>query len=290
MKKDTFLAEGIQELPNFFDPVASKYLLETALKTRNLPEIFLTEAECRAEFRTGKKFIQFSPQPGRNLIEKLNTNFIFSSTKFQEEMVKVCGEKWKILDCKLVMGVPFKYIPNWLNAELDGKLVANLGPYVKEQYRDITYFRGIYFHQDNIDFPDRAADFITAYLYLDDVDENTSPIHLLLRSHVLGASVFPYKLEEINSGNYKYINDFGDQTICQLKILTGGAGSLYYWHSSILHGTLPHINDKPRLSLRIIIAKNSETHTSCLLDQLNSEIKGNLSLTQTKAKFGLKEK
>ena len=37
--------------------------------------------------------------------------------------------------------------------KIDGVNVANLGPYIKQKYRDITYFRGIDFHQDIIDYP-----------------------------------------------------------------------------------------------------------------------------------------
>lgn len=80
-------------------------------------------------------------------------------------MNKVCGKNYKILNSKFVMGIPHKFIPSWLEIELKDSLVSNLGPYVKEIYRDITYFRGIDWHQDIIDYPERNSDFITAYIY-----------------------------------------------------------------------------------------------------------------------------
>ena len=52
----------------------------------------------------------------------------------------------------------------------------------KEEHRDLTYFKGIDFHQDIIDFPDRDPDFITAYIYLDKVDTKTSPLYLIPNS------------------------------------------------------------------------------------------------------------
>ena len=47
-----------------------------------------------------------------------------------------------------------------------------MGRFIKEKYRDITYFRGIDFHQDIIDFPHKQSDFATFYVYLDNVDKN----------------------------------------------------------------------------------------------------------------------
>ena len=45
-------------------------------------------------------------------------------------------------------------------------LAANLGPYIKK-YRDVTYFRGIDYHMDQIDFPNsKKSDFVTFFLYL----------------------------------------------------------------------------------------------------------------------------
>ena len=72
---------------------------------------------------------------------------------------------------------------------------VNLGKYIKEEHRDLTYFKGIDFHQDIIDFPDRDPDFITAYIYLDKADTKTSPLYLIPNSFKLGATSFPHNLK-----------------------------------------------------------------------------------------------
>lgn len=90
--------------------------------------------------------------------------------------------------------MPDSWIPDWVIHEIDSLGVANLGPYIKPEFHDITYFHGIDFHQDLIDHPNRKADFITLYVYLDDVDEGMAPLAVVPRSHIFGATTFPHKI------------------------------------------------------------------------------------------------
>jgi len=278
MKKYDFVKDGFKSLPGFFDSDKTIELMNSALATRDLSDIFLSQEAFLSE----QKHTMVNPRPGRNLIEKLETNFIFSNEKFQQEMKKTCGEKWRILDYKFVMGVPDKYLPQWLKIELDDRLVANLGAYVKEEYRDITYFRGIDFHQDIIDFPERDSDFITVYIYLDDVGENSSPLYILPGSHALGVSTFPHSLTRQENNQYTYQNDYLDSKLCDLLKLTGLAGTMSYWHCNTLHGTQPHIDDKPRISVRILVEKNAKSNTGCEIDLANEVSTGSLSLSTTR--------
>ena len=64
--------------------------------------------------------------------------------------------------------------------------------------------------------------------------------------------------------------------------LTGPGGSLYLWHSNLLHGTQPNLHDKPRISLRNLVEKNTEEENDCPLDNMNKIIKGSLKLTKTR--------
>ncbi len=105
-----------------------------------------------------------------------------------------------MIDRKIVCGVPAKSIPAWLKARIIGNPVNNLGAYVKPQYRDVTYFYGIDFHQDLIDFKDRDADFITLYVYLHPVTRADAPLHVLENTHALGAAVFPHDLTKQADG------------------------------------------------------------------------------------------
>ena len=275
---NTFISHGYQICEKIFDEDQCKLLLNNVLKTRDLTNVFLSEKKFKKE----ENHLGVNPRPGRNLLEKLDTTFIFFNEDFNLKMTKALGDSWRILDYKLVMAFPKNYIPKWLSAELNDILVANLGPYVRPEYRDITYFQGVDFHQDTIDFPDRESDFITAYIYLDKVDENLSPLHLLSHSHKLGASVFPHNLKVIERNKYLYKNDFNDQQNCDLIKLMGDGGSLYYWHCNTLHGTQPQIDDKPRVSVRILIEKNSKTKSDCLVDGANKISKGSLSLKKTR--------
>ena len=65
------------------------------------------------------------------------------------------GEGYEILNKKIVCGVPESSVPPWLRARILGNPVNNLGAYVRPEYRDITYFYGIDFHQDLIDYKNR---------------------------------------------------------------------------------------------------------------------------------------
>ena len=75
---------------------------------------------------------------------------------------------------------------------------ANLAHFVKKQHTDITWFHGIDFHQDLVDWQNHQPDFITLYVYLEDVDINMAPIFLLPKSHKLGPSIFPHNCNLIN--------------------------------------------------------------------------------------------
>ena len=275
---NNFVINGFEEHINFFDKTECLNLMNAALDTRNINELFLS----KEMFEKEKKFKGVNPVVGRNLLEKMDTNFIFSSKKFNDKMIQVCGKKYKILNSKFVMGIPKKFIPKWVENELRDTLVSNLGPFVQEKYRDITYFSGIDFHQDIIDHPDRNSDFITVYIYLDKVDRNAAPLYLLQNSHSLGPATFPHKLVKKDTNQYLYKNDFDKEIICDLKELTNVGGTLYYWNCNLLHGTQPQINDVPRISVRILVKKDENDDEICLIDLSNNKINGPLSLSKTR--------
>ena len=55
----------------------------------------------------------------------------------------------------------------------------HLGAFVRPEFRDVTYFYGIDFHQDLIDYKNRPADFLTLYVYLHPVTRSDAPLFLL---------------------------------------------------------------------------------------------------------------
>ena len=157
----------------------------------------------------------------------------------------------------------------------------NLAKFVKPIFRDMTYFYGIDFHQDIIDFPDRPSDFITVYIYLDNVDKNCSPLHVVPNSHLGGATSFPHNLK---SSNNELLYKPNKKILIKSKIkqLLGNAGTCFVWHPFILHGTQPQKNDKPRVSVRILVEKNRRGKLNCEIDQVNKKIKGKLSLIKVR--------
>jgi hypothetical protein len=233
---------------------------------------------------TNQTYFGTNPKPGRNLLHQLNCSFIFENKKFLSEMKKTLGTNYRILDYKLVMGVPNSIIPKWILKKTINQHTVNLGAFIKPKYRDITYFRGIDFHQDIIDFPTRNPDFVTAYIYLEKVNKNTSPLYLIPNSHKLGATVFPHKLIIKNKTTVYYFNK-KKKIKSNIFMLTGNAGSLSYWHPFILHGTQPHKFNLPRISIRLLVEKNRRININCDLDKLNKKITGKQQLSITQKEF-----
>ncbi len=124
---------------------------------------------------------------------------------------------------------------------------------MKPHYRDVTYFFGIDFHQDLIDFKDRDADFVTLYVYLHPVTRADAPLYLLENSHALGASVFPHDLTKAGAGRWTYRNGVQGEVACPQIMLTGDTGFAALWHACTLHGTQPDAADEERISLRYLI-------------------------------------
>jgi hypothetical protein len=273
-----FINDGIESVPNFFNKKECKKLLNQALKKIDFKKIFKSEKE----FNKKKKFKDVNPRVGRNLISTLDTRFIFLDKRFNELMNKTMGNSWRVLDYKFVCAMPPVFIPEWVKKKLKGEFVPNLGAYIKEKFQNVTFFRGIDYHQDIIDFPDRDSDFITAYVYLDKVNDKTSPIVLLPKSHKLGASIFPHNITKIKNKKLLLKNDFNKSIIIKPKVIRSGGGTLSYWHCSTLHGTKPIIGKKPRISVRILVEKNSKRIEKSLIDKVNKKIIGKLSLIKTR--------
>lgn len=262
-----FINNGFEQKNNFFKKKDCEKLKKDILKTRNFNNIWLSERN----YKINKIIKTFNPRPGRNLIEKLNTEFIFSNEKFINLVDKLLGSKWKVLDYKLVVAVNVNTIPLWIKKITSNVKIPNLGRFIKEKFRDITYFSGIDFHQDIIDYPHKQSDFITFYLYLDEVKNNSSPLILLPKSHLYGAKIFPHKLIKLMNNKYKYYITDKKFKILNHKILKGKTGNLYFWHPCMLHGTQPSDRNDFRISVRILIEKN-QSKEGFIIDKINKKL------------------
>lgn len=273
-----FIERGYHAFPRL-DAAAAWALLAKIKALRAFGEnLFLTEAE----FDANPQYVGVNPAPGRNLLERFEDDlaFVEQDAGVTEALGAMLGDGYEILLKKLICGVPASVVPAWLKARIHGNPVNNLGAYVRPEFRDITYFYGIDFHQDLIDYPDREADFVTLYVYLHEVGAHDAPLFLLEDSHRLGGSLFPHDLTKAADG-WLYRDGRGGEVMTRQHLLTGPAGYAAMWHACTLHGTQPDAADNERLSLRYLVARAPGVRNSGV-DVVNATLNGPLSLAATR--------
>ncbi|OYW95891.1 MAG: hypothetical protein B7Z13_00300, partial [Caulobacterales bacterium 32-67-6] len=198
-----FIAHGAHVFDELIDPQAAAALLADIRATRPFDHrLFLSEAEFDAD----PQHVGVNPRPGRNLLERFEDRlgFVEQAAHITSALQALLGEGYELLNRKVVCGVPQTSVPPWLRARILGNPVNNLGAYVRPEYRDVTYFYGIDFHQDLIDYRDRPADFLTLYVYLHPVSRLDAPLFLLTGSHQLGGTVFPHDLTRQDAETWTY--------------------------------------------------------------------------------------
>jgi hypothetical protein len=213
--------------------------------------------------------------------------FLERDPAIDSALTSILGTGYRVLFKKIVAAIPGQWIPSWVKNELEHMNVPNLGAFVKPEFRNVTYFHGILYHQDVIDYRDRPSDFLTLYAYLNDVGPNDSPLYLVPHSCCFGATSFPHDVAYQDEGGerttLRYADRRGRQIDLQHDVLVGPAGSVYVWHPCCLHGTLPSTVTRRRaapanrISLRYIVAKGDEAPRA-LIDELNERIEGPLTL------------
>jgi hypothetical protein len=275
---DDFIARGYHMFGAPVDPAAAARLLAKIRATRAFDaSLFLAEAAFDAD----PQHVGVNPRPGRNLLERFDDElaFVEGDPAIVAGLTELLGEGYETLNKKLVCGVPAKAVPAWLKARITDNPVNNLGAYVRPEYRDVTYFYGIDFHQDLIDYKDRDADFVTLYVYLHPVGSHDAPLYLLEESHRLGGTLFPHDLSRHGNG-WRYRDRAGGEVMTRQVMLTGGAGFTAMWHACTLHGTQPDAADNERLSLRYLFAKRPGMRGG--LDAVNASLRGPLRLGDTR--------
>jgi hypothetical protein len=277
---EDFIRDGAHLFDQPVDAHACAGLLARIRATRDFDSsLFLTEEAFDAD----PQYTGVNPRPGRNLLEGLEDRlaFVEKDPRIVDGVTALLGPDYEILNKKVVCGVPAGSVPEWLRKRILGNPVNNLGAYVRPQYRDVTYFYGIDFHQDLIDYKAREADFLTLYIYLHPVGRADAPLYLLEGSHTLGGSVFPHNLTRIGDKDWLYVNGEHGETVARQKVLTGETGFAAMWHACTLHGTQPDAADHERISLRYLIARRHDGPTG--MDAVNAKLRGPLSLTSTRA-------
>jgi hypothetical protein len=267
----SFVQDGIGSLGDSLDSAACQALYDRILSDRSFsPEMFLSEPSYRANPQNRR----VNPIAGeRNLIERYDLSSIEQSPRFVAALAAVLGHGYRLERRKFVVSLPQNWVPGWVRKEVDGVASANINPYVHEEFRDVTYMQGIDFHQDMIDFRDREPDFVTCYIYLAEVGVDDSPIYLVPGSHRLGGTVFPHDLRVLDRAETRihYRADAKHEADLPIHRLTGAAGTGYFWHSCMLHGTRLHVGRLPRISIRYIVQKDP-SDSDTLLDRANREL------------------
>ncbi|HET9159725.1 MAG TPA: hypothetical protein VFN88_03865 [Caulobacteraceae bacterium] len=274
-----FIDKGFHVFRDGVDKGAAARLLQTVKAERRFDGgLFLTEAEFDAD----PQYTGVNPKPGRNLIERYEDllAFVEADEGIVSGLTELLGERYDLLNKKFVCGVPRRWVPEWVRKRIAGNPVNNLGAYIRPDFRDVTYFYGIDFHQDLIDYRDREADFVTLYVYLHPVGRQDAPLFLLDGSHVLGGVMFPHDLERTGHERWIYRDGFGRQAQVRQHLLIGDTGYAAMWHACTLHGTQPDAADHERISLRYLFAKTTNVRTG--IDRVNETLKGPISLSATR--------
>jgi hypothetical protein len=274
-----FEGQGLHVFPHGVDPQACAALLAKIRATRAFDDsLFLSQAAFDAD----PQYVGVNPCPGRNLLDDLagDLAFVERDPAIVAGLTELLGADYEIANRKVVCGVPAKAVPAWLKARITDNPVNNLGAFVQPRFRDVTYFYGIDFHQDLIDFKDRDADFVTLYVYLHAVGAHDAPLFLLQESHRLGATLFPHDLARTSAG-WLYRDGRGRSLDVRQTLLTGAAGYAAMWHPCTLHGTQPDAADNERLSLRYLFAKRPGVRAG--MDAVNATLLGPTRLSATRA-------
>jgi hypothetical protein len=276
---DDFRDHGRHIFDSPVNPLEAGRLLAKIRADRHFDHrLFLTQDEFDAD----PVYIGVNPKPGRNLLERFegDLGFVERAPHVVEGLSALLGEDYQLINKKVVCGVPAQSVPPWLRERIAGNPVNNLGAFVRPQYRDVTYFYGIDFHQDLIDFKGRDADFLTLYVYLHPVSRMDAPLFLLEGSHALGATVFPHDLARDGFEHWSYGDGRGGAARVRQRILTGDAGYAAMWHACTLHGTQPDAADHERISLRYLFGPGAAGGDG--MARVNAALKGPLRLADTR--------
>ena len=274
-----FVAKGRHLFAKPLNACAAGELLADIRATRRFDaSLFLDEKA----FDANPQHTGVNPRPGRNLLDRFEDRlgFVEDAPAITAALTVLLGDGYQVLDRKIVCGVSARTVPSWLSQRLAGNPVNNLGAYVHPEVRDVTYFYGIDFHQDLIDYKSREADFLTLYVYLHPVGPLDAPLHLLDSSHALGASVFPHDLERESDTVWRYRNGAHGETRLSQRVLTGETGFAALWHACTLHGTQPDAADHERISLRYLFAP--APGRTGRIAEVNAALRGPLSLSATR--------
>ena len=284
---DQFPHNGCANIGAILDPARSSALREWIDKRRPItPDIFYQTPE---DFERHGRWSRYAPgRDDHNLLlsPELDLSFIEDNSVFRDTMTRLCGAKWQVMKKSIIRSAPRRALPEWLYEWMREVGRPNLNPFVKDELQDVQYFLTTDFHQDKTR-PD--SNFVTFYIYLDEVDSDYSALQILGGSHKPGMNTYPHNLRRdyIDKSKWYYSDGNGNHETCHEHFVTGEPGSVFCFHCLTLHGTGYNDSESPRISLRYLIEMGGGMDDeSCLLSEANKTVYGPTQLTMNRTDVG----
>lgn len=271
---ESFPEAGFADLGTFLDPEKSQALRAQINRDHPLtPAIFYDSVE---EFEKKGRWERYAP--GRTDHNYLVTggadlSFIEENEDFLSHAEALVGPGYQIMKKSVIRSVNRSVVPEWIIGRVRDLGRPNLNPFVRDDFQNVQHFLHTDYHQDKTR---PEANFVTVYIYLDQVDAAYSALRILEGSHKLGLTPYPHNLRGSwpADGTVYYSDGHGNHLKCKNLVATGGPGTVVCFHDMTLHGTVPNDSDDPRISLRYLITPGPDSGVGSLLDRANRLVIG----------------
>lgn len=279
---------GCADFGNLLDAAPCRELREWINARRPVSRSIFYSSE--AEFKDKGRWINYAPgRTSHNLLldSSLDLRFIEENPRFVDVMQRLCGANYEIFKKSIIRSVPVWAAPEWVVEYMLDVGRPNMNPFVRDEFQDVQYFLCTDFHQDKTR---PESDFVTVYIYLDDVDPTYSALQILSGSHKLGMTTYPHSLRRSlrDPGVWFYSDGLGNHMQCPSRVVTGEPGSVTGFHCMTLHGTGYNQSRNPRISLRYLIKMNNQRpDLDCLHAKANERIIGPKKMLHTRVDVGV---
>lgn len=240
----------------------------------------------QAKFEKNGRWHRYAPgTDDHNLLlsKELDLGFIENAPEFMDAAKALVGKNYRIMKKSIIRSVPGQILPEWIYEYVKDVGRPNLNPFVFDQYQDVQYFHATDYHQDKTR---ETSNFVTVYIYLDEVDASYSALRVLSGSHLLGMTIYPHSLRRsADSNTWFYSDTEGHHMRCNEIVVEGHSGSAFVFHGLTLHGTVLNNSKDPRISLRYLLTPG-EPNDTCLLSKANQLIQGPQFISKNRTDVG----
>ncbi len=274
---DHYPENGCAVFGSILDPAECVRLRERLRRERPLDASMFYETEDAFE-RHGR-WHRYAPGPGHNILEAMSNgelDFIERNPAFVDAATRLVGPGYGIMKKSVIRSVPSSMLPRWLYDKVVHVGRSNLNPFIRDDFQDIQYFHATDFHQDKTR---PKSDFVTVYIYLDNVEPHCSALQILVGSHKLGMTPYPHSLRHSYVDKQLwYYSDGPSHLQTRQTTFVGPAGTVSCFHGLTLHGTNLNMTRDPRISLRYLLTYGDNFSGDCLQRQANALVTGPLAI------------